>query len=150
MFSLQQPRHTSTLLIGYAQTVNPVKSPSDLLAWSTPTSGAIWRTSGIGIDTYDQGWMNSVTDPLARFNQFSLPGLQAAVQFAAAHGKQFAVCEWGVGENGDNLVFVQQMAAFLASCPAPVVYHGYYDVADFDLQNSPQAVAAFITAFGRG
>jgi hypothetical protein len=104
----------------------------------------------IGIDTYDQGWMSSVTDPLARFNQFSLPGLQAAAQFAAAHGKQFAVCEWGVGENGDNPVFVRQMAAFLASCPAPVTYHGYYDVGDFDFQNSPQTLAAFIAAFARG
>ena len=103
----------------------------------------------IGIDTYDQGWMKSVTDPLQRFNRYSLPGLQAAAQFAANHGKPFAVCEWGVGENGDNPVFVQQMATFLAGCPAHVAYHGYYDVGSFDFSNIPHARAAFIAAFAR-
>jgi hypothetical protein len=161
--SQDQTNYAANFIGAWQQMRSAVQSvmPNSGFVWNLNqdflTACPIWQdcypgdavVDAIGIDTYDQGWMNSVTDPLARFNQFTLPGLQAAAQFAAAHGKQFAVCEWGVGENGDNPVFVEQMAAFLASCPAPVAYHGYYDVGDFDLQNSPQALAALITAFGR-
>jgi hypothetical protein len=45
--------------------------------------------------------------------------------------------------------FVQQVATFLAGCPAHVAYHGYYDVGSFDFAGIPHARAAFIATFGR-
>lgn len=87
------------------------------------------------IDIYDQpqyqGGLNASNQPnLApqdRFNQFVLPNLQAIDAFAKAHGKGVGVCEWGVGAGGENVPFVNGMAAWAAAAASPVKVLGYWN-----------------------
>ncbi|MFJ3710585.1 glycosyl hydrolase [Streptomyces sp. NPDC090053] len=58
----------------------------------------------IGMDSYDQPPGNSFDD------QVKGPyGLQAQVDFAAAHRKQISYPEWGLFKNGDNTDYMRRM-----------------------------------------
>ncbi|MGV9251280.1 glycoside hydrolase family 26 protein [Streptomyces sp. NPDC003697] len=62
----------------------------------------------IGMDSYDQparlSFDQQVTEPY---------GLQAHVDFAAAHGKPISYPEWGLFRNGDNAEYVRRMLAWM-------------------------------------
>ena len=78
----------------------------------------------IGIDFY---WYTEYhgSDPVKAWNHFvnSEYGLQWQQDFAAAHGKQTAVAEWGL--NSDSALFVQLASDWFAS--HNMVYQSYWD-----------------------
>lgn len=62
-------------------------------------------------------------------------GLAALIRFAAAHGKQFSVSEWGVaqesaGGGGDNTFYLQKMFDVFSFFRASLAYEAYFDSAD--------------------
>ncbi|MGZ4386734.1 MAG: NPCBM/NEW2 domain-containing protein [Gaiellaceae bacterium] len=116
----------------------------------------------IGIDVYDQSWIPSYTDPVARWNDALTAqwGLQWHRDFAAAHGKPMSFPEWGLAirsdghGGGDAPYFIQQMAAWIAQ--NNVAYHIYFEVDVSDGQHMltdsefSQSSAAFTSLFGTG
>jgi beta-mannanase len=66
----------------------------------------------IGMDSYDQpageSFDEQVTEPY---------GLQAQVDFAAAHKKPVSYPEWGLSRNGDNPTYMSQMLSWIAAHP---------------------------------
>lgn len=98
----------------------------------------------IGMDSYDQApgssWQDYVGQPF---------GLQAQVDFAAAHGKPVSYPEWGLSTNGDNAEFIRDMhdwitrhdtlySTFTDYCP-----HGV-----FTCKDNPRSAAVFTQLFG--
>lgn len=82
----------------------------------------------IGLDVYDfksegsaaERWTNSCLE--APF------GLEWQRAFARSHRKLMSYPEWGVGQSGDNVVFVQQMHDWFAANQAAIAYATYFDV----------------------
>jgi hypothetical protein len=68
----------------------------------------------IGMDIYDKD-PSSRTDPEGAWNHYLVAdhGLQWHHSFAAAHHKPMSYPEWGIGREGDNPYFVQQMVAWI-------------------------------------
>ncbi|MDN5920530.1 MAG: hypothetical protein L0I76_36440, partial [Pseudonocardia sp.] len=99
----------------------------------------------IGMDNYDQppgaSWEEYVGQP---------DGLQAQVDFAAAHGKPVSYPEWGLYRYGDNPQFVRDMHGWMIShdtvystltdyCP-----HGVYECTQ-----NPESARVVRELFGR-
>lgn len=113
----------------------------------------------IGLDVYNQSWIVNWSDPEARWKDFldGKNGLTWHRNFALAHAKSIAYGEWGTGTRpdghggGDDPLFVERMAAFIA-LPG-VLYHDYweYTAADYDSKLStgkfPLAAEAFLKAY---
>ena len=81
----------------------------------------------IGVDTYDGGWVPATTSTQFDTWRTSKYGLQAWLDFAKAHGKKFAVPEWGLvsGQEGDNVAFVDGMHAFFVTNAASLAFESY-------------------------
>jgi hypothetical protein len=80
----------------------------------------------IGMDIYDNNPM-SKTDPEASWqNYLNSPfGLRWQQQFATNHHKPMSYPEWGIGQEGDNPVFVGHMATWLRD--NNVAYNDYWN-----------------------
>jgi beta-mannanase len=117
----------------------------------------------IGIDLYDMSWGNPLT-PSNVWNRVTLPALTAADNFAKAHGKPVAVCEWGVQTRdghglGDDPLYVNNMAGWMDIPDHDVAYESYFDgitqtgVEDqYQIETDglfPNSRAAFSADFGR-
>jgi hypothetical protein len=88
----------------------------------------------IGVDSYDM-WPGATTEETWQ-QQLSGPyGLQHWADFAAAHGKQLSVPEWGVypgtgqaGHNGgDNPFYIAKMEEFFRSLGPRLGYESYFN-----------------------
>ena len=82
----------------------------------------------IGLDVYD---FKQEGSPEQRWNDFYLKasfGLEWHRDFAAQHGKPMSYPEWGVGNFGDNPLFVQRMHDWLMQNEKSVAYAAYFDV----------------------
>jgi hypothetical protein len=96
---------------------------------------------GISMDHYDFYSLVAQTDQAFK-DAMSPPsgtGLQDAVDFARAHGKGFAVPEWGLhGQQGpgDNPFFVQKMFDFFTQNKDVLVFENYFDEPDAYIHNS--------------
>jgi hypothetical protein len=110
----------------------------------------------VGVDAYDWKWGDSTITPSARW-QWMLDqghGLNWVSSFAAAHGKQITVPEWGLspraamqnGGGGDDPDFVRSMFAWTAA--HHTAYQCYYDVDTFRIDGGayPNAGAAYQSA----
>lgn len=110
----------------------------------------------VGIDAYDwdppytgNGWTTHKTQ-----NQ----GWDHWLNFTKAHGKKFALPEWGVmpgsGNNGgDNPEYVKNVLGWLKANASYVAYDAYFDepaaYCKCDLTQNPQASAAYVAAVSR-
>lgn len=109
----------------------------------------------IGIDAYDNSGLPlpRVGDP-ARWAALTAEpeGLNAVQAFAAAHGKPLSIPEWGtVVSQGDDVAYVTQMAAFIAS--HDVAFQSWFDAGTdgiFPLSSAqaPLSLAEYRRAFG--
>ena len=109
---------------------------------------------GISMDHYDFYSLVAKTDQAFK-DAMSPPngtGLQDAVDFARAHGKGFAVPEWGlhgVQGPGDNPFFMQKMFDFFQANKDVLVYENYFDEPADYIHNSlmsgqdPQSAAVY-------
>jgi len=109
---------------------------------------------GISMDHYDFYSLVAKTDQAFK-DAMSPPngtGLQDAVDFARAHGKGFAVPEWGlhgVQGPGDNPFFMQKMFDFFQQNKDVLVFENYFDEPADYIHNSlmsgqdPQAAAVY-------
>ncbi|MFI1091963.1 glycoside hydrolase family 26 protein [Streptomyces sp. NPDC020917] len=81
----------------------------DAIAWTACYPGDS-TVDIIGMDSYDQpggeSFSDQVTEPY---------GLQAQVDFAAAHKKAVSYPEWGLFRNGDNPDYMAQMLSWIGS-----------------------------------
>lgn len=86
--------------------------------WPTGT----YQPSIIGVDIYYQGWMGAVGSDggTGVFNQYHLPGLQAAAAFAKQNNVRFAIPEWGI-QNGDAPGWVTALGQFINSLAGETV-----------------------------
>jgi hypothetical protein len=108
----------------------------------------------VGVDVYDDG--NIGTTGAARWSTLmnAPDGLEAVVDFAAAHGKPISIPEWGVntvagGGGGDDPAFVQGIASLVAG--HPTAYQSYFYKYGQQTQLAPgtQSLAAYQAAFGQ-
>lgn len=88
----------------------------------------------VGCDFYD-AWSTKVRDDQELQDVLapsSGPGLQDLVDFARAHGKRFAVPEWGLTSadehgSGDNPFFIQEMYQFFYENRKTLAFENYFD-----------------------
>jgi hypothetical protein len=114
----------------------------------------------VGLDVYDQSWVQNYQDPAARWNDaLSAPwGLNWQRDFASTHKKSMSFPEWGVAirddghGGGDNPAFIQQMASWISQ--NNVTYYSYFEFDAPDGKHSltdgnfPKAAAIFKQLFG--
>lgn len=115
---------------------------------------------GISIDHYDS-WALTAKNALSwskALRPTKGPGLADAAQFARAHGKGFAVPEWGVHGasygGGDNPYFVKKMHEFFMANRDVLVFECYFSEPASYIKNSifspvqmPKASAAYRAYF---
>jgi hypothetical protein len=120
----------------------------------------------VGMDLYDNDGLirrgSSADWAQRRWEKFvTMPyGLDWLAGFAAAHGKQISIPEWGLGTpettanvgGGDNPYYVEQFHAWVTS--HDVAYHSYHNVSATDgehrLQSGkfPNAAETYRRLFG--
>ena len=114
----------------------------------------------IGMDFYDQSWINGWQDPVKRWDSYmNMPyGLKWHRDFAAAHGKPMTYPEWGLAirddghGGGDNPYFIQQMHDWIAA--NNVAFHSYFEFNRSDGEHRlmsgafPRAAEKFQQLFG--
>lgn len=114
----------------------------------------------VGMDVYDEYWAPLESNPTVRWASYMYQpfGLSWHRDFAAQHHKALAFSEWGTGINpqgsggGDNAVFIQGMAAWIAMINP--VYQSYWDSPspEFNTMLSngqfPLAAAEYVKQFG--
>jgi len=108
----------------------------------------------IGLDVYDFKYEGS---PEARWDRFYLKapfGLEWHRDFAARHGKPMSYPEWGVGQFGDNPLFIERMHRWLLDHQDRIAYAAYFDVdglwpTQIDNDRFPNAQRLFRKLFSR-
>lgn len=60
-------------------------------------------------------------------------GLQAWADFARSKGKKFCLGEWGVGRDGDNSTYIQQMHDFLERNVDIIAHEAYFNSSIYQL-----------------
>ena len=106
----------------------------------------------IGLDVYD---FKQEGSPEERWKAFYLEapfGLQWHRDFAARHRKRMSYPEWGVGQAGDNPLFITKMHEWLMRNRDAIEYAAYFDVdglwpTQIDNGEFPQAQALFQKLF---
>ena len=113
----------------------------------------------IGVDLYDQDWAAYTPGWQANLTQAQVEavwrqqwaayrdgpyGLNDFLQFAVAHNKPLAVCEWGLKPTddhggGDNTLYVQGMYDWLSNSTVypHILYQAWYDEEDSTLSRAP-------------
>jgi len=82
----------------------------------------------IGLDVYDFKYEGSAGERWEKFYLNAPFGLRWHREFAARHGKPMSYPEWGVGNFGDNALFIQNMHDWFAANADNIVYAAYFDV----------------------
>lgn len=82
----------------------------------------------IGLDVYDFKYDGSAGERWDKFYLKAPFGLEWHREFAARHGKRMSYPEWGVGNFGDNPVFIEKMHDWFASNANEIAYAAYFDV----------------------
>ncbi|ETA03703.1 hypothetical protein ThrDRAFT_00689 [Frankia casuarinae] len=135
---------------------------------SLPGSGAdVWSAypgdayvDVVSIDSYDS-YPASTTEQVWTRQCQQRSGLCTVAAFARAHGKRFAVPEWGLvrstGGGGDNPFYIEKMHEFFAANAGLLAYEAYYNNAEADnvqssLHNpnlSPNSSRRYLGLFGK-
>ena len=108
----------------------------------------------IGLDVYDFKYEGSAGERWEKFYLNAPFGLQWHKEFAARHGKHMSYPEWGVGNFGDNPLFIQNMHDWFASNAGNIAYAAYFDVdglwpTQIDNNRFPNSQRLFRKLFGR-
>jgi hypothetical protein len=82
----------------------------------------------IGLDVYDFKYEGSAGERWEKFYLNAPFGLLWHRDFAARHGKHMSYPEWGVGNFGDNPVFIQNMHDWFVTNADNIAYAAYFDV----------------------
>jgi hypothetical protein len=82
----------------------------------------------IGLDVYDFKYEGSASERWDKFYLKAPFGLQWHKEFAARHGKSMSFPEWGVGNFGDNPLFIQNMHDWFVTNADRIAYAAYFDV----------------------
>jgi Big-like domain-containing protein/glycosyl hydrolase family 26 len=118
-----------------------------LLTYNRGTSGTAIRFATIypgddvvdllGLDVYDSKWLDTTSTPEVRWSEAlnEEMGLDAFKAFAASHGKQMSIPEWGLtqrgwddnGGVGDNPYFVDRMGDWFSANAAALRFQSYFD-----------------------
>lgn len=118
---------------------NPNKSPGGSLPDAAQAYPGDAYVDYIGLDAYD--WWPKYT-PESVNEHFNGPqGWNYWLDFAKAHGKKFAVPEWGVAPGnaqggGDNPYFIEQVWAWLIKNQDHVAFVNYFDEPEGYIANS--------------
>jgi hypothetical protein len=110
----------------------------------------------IGLDVYDFDFEHD-GGPEERWTRFYVDapfGLTWHRAFADQHGKLMSYPEWGVGQFGDNPLFIEKMHAWFAANQDRIVYALYFDVdgawpTQIDSNRFPQSRSKFRALFSR-
>ena len=108
----------------------------------------------IGLDVYDFKHDGS---PQERWDTYYVQapfGLQWQRDFSARHGKRMSYPEWGVGNFGDNPLFVEQMHNWFLQNEASIAYAAYFNVdglwpTQIDNNRFPRSQQLFRRLFSR-
>jgi hypothetical protein len=106
----------------------------------------------IGLDVYDFKYDGSPEERWARFYLDEPFGLKWHREFAETHGKPVSYPEWGVGQFGDNPLFVEKMRDWFVANESRIAYAAYFDVdgawpTQIDNDQFPQSQARFRALF---
>ncbi len=82
----------------------------------------------IGLDVYDFKYEGSAGQRWQKFYLNAPFGLLWHREFAASHGKPMSYPEWGVGNFGDNPLFIQNMHDWFVANADNIAYAAYFDV----------------------
>jgi hypothetical protein len=107
----------------------------------------------IGLDVYD---FKQEGSPEERWQTFYLKapfGLEWHRDFAARHRKRMSYPEWGVGQSGDNALFIAKMHEWLMNNRNAIEYAAYFDVdglwpTQIDNGRFPESQTVFRKLFG--
>jgi hypothetical protein len=82
----------------------------------------------IGLDVYDFKYEGSPEERWDRFYLKAPFSLEWHRDFAARHDKPMSYPEWGVGQFGDNPLFIERMHRWLLDHQDRIAYAAYFDV----------------------
>lgn len=82
----------------------------------------------IGLDVYDFKYEGSAGERWEKFYLNAPFGLLWHREFAASHGKSMSYPEWGVGNFGDNSLFIRNMHDWFVTNAGNIAYAAYFDV----------------------
>ena len=141
-------RHSSGFTFDWC----PAWNAQDLPADTTYPGDDVVDT--IGLDVYDFKWTGT---PEQRWEERYLKiefGLEWHRSFAAQHGKKMSYPEWGVGQFGDNPLFVQNMHDWFVANEDRIAYAAYFNVdgdwpTQIDNGAFPKSQALFRALFRR-
>jgi hypothetical protein len=108
----------------------------------------------IGLDVYDFKQDGSADERWTRFYVDAPFGLKWHREFASQHGKPMSYPEWGVGQFGDNPLFIEKMHDWFAANQDRIVYALYFDVdgawpTQIDNNQFPRSQLRFRALFSR-
>ncbi len=108
----------------------------------------------VGLDVYDFNYEGSAGERWEKFYLKAPFGLQWHREFAARHGKSISFPEWGVGNSGDNPLFVQNMHDWFMANADRIAYAAYFDAdglwpTQIDNGRFPNSQRLFRELFGR-
>jgi hypothetical protein len=108
----------------------------------------------VGLDVYDFKYEGSAGERWEKFYLNAPFGLQWHKEFAARHGKRMSYPEWGVGNFGDNPLFIRNMHDWFVTNADNIVYAAYFDVdglwpTQIDNGRFPNSQRLFRELFGR-
>jgi hypothetical protein len=115
-------RHSADFKYDWCPGWGPQDSAADL---AYPGDDAV---DYIGLDVYDFKYQGSAEE---RWNSFYLKapfGLEWHRDFAAQHNKPMSYPEWGVGQFGDNPLFIEKMHDWFVNNRNDIIYAAYFDV----------------------
>ncbi len=125
---------TPTLTMGFDIACNTILTGApDRLAPLTQLYPGDDLTDVVGCDHYDNFAARATTREAwpAVLRDKRSPGLQDVADFARAHGKRFAVPEWGLDGTekggGDNPLFIQLMHEFFVANADVLLFEAYFD-----------------------
>lgn len=139
-------RHSGEFRFDWCPGWGPQESPADL---AYPGDDVV---DYIGLDVYDFKYEGTAA---ARWDRFYLKapfGLEWQRDFAARHGKQMSYPEWGVGNFGDNPLFIERMQTWFVQNQAAIAYAAYFNVnglwpTEIDNNRFPQSQRLFRKLF---
>lgn len=82
----------------------------------------------VGLDVYDFKYEGPVEERWTSFYLKAPFGLEWQRDFAAGHGKHMSYPEWGVGQAGDDPLFIERMHAWFMQNQDMIAYAAYFDV----------------------
>jgi len=115
-------RHSAEFKIDWCPGWGPQDSAADL---AYPGDDVV---DYVGLDVYDFRYEGSPEERWDRFYLKAPFGLEWHRDFAARHGKLMSYPEWGVGQFGDNPLFIEKMRGWFAEHQDSIAYAAYFDV----------------------